>query len=112
MSIIRTLPDNLILRHATPADTAQLADFNAHMHMGQDTTEPFLSLDLWTRDLISGNHPTFRTEDILVVEDTKAHKIVSTSCHISQVWSYDAIPFKVGRPELVATHPDYRNRGL
>jgi hypothetical protein len=31
---------------------------------------------------------------------------------IPQTWHYGGIPLGVGRPELVATHPDYRNRGL
>ena len=31
---------------------------------------------------------------------------------ISQMWTYDGIRFDVGRPEQVATHPDYRRRGL
>ena len=31
---------------------------------------------------------------------------------ISQTWSYAGIPFKVGRPELVGTDPEYRKRGL
>ena len=29
-----------------------------------------------------------------------------------QTWTYGGVPFEVGRPELVATHPDYRRRGL
>jgi hypothetical protein len=31
---------------------------------------------------------------------------------ISQTWAYEGIPFGVGRPELVGTLPEYRNRGL
>jgi hypothetical protein len=31
---------------------------------------------------------------------------------ISQTWSYEGIPFGAGRPELVGTLPEYRNRGL
>ena len=31
---------------------------------------------------------------------------------ISQTWTYDGIPFGVGRPELVGTQPEYRKRGL
>jgi hypothetical protein len=46
------------------------------------------------------------------VEDTKTGKIVSSLNLISQTWSYGGIEFGVGRPELVGTHADYRNRGL
>ena len=31
---------------------------------------------------------------------------------ITQSWTYDGIPFPVGRPEAVGTDPDYRRRGL
>jgi hypothetical protein len=47
-----------------------------------------------------------------VVEDTKTQQIVSSTCLIPQVWYYEDIPFGVGRPELVATEPAYRRRGL
>jgi hypothetical protein len=66
----------------------------------------------WTLDLFQANHPTFHVGDFMVVEDTAAHKIVSSMNWISQVWSYSGVPFKVGRPELVGTDPAYRNRGL
>ncbi len=111
-TIIRTLSDGLVLRHATPDDAEEVATFNAQMHMGHDATEPDRLVDLWTRDLMAGTHHTVKASDFLVVEDTQTGKVVSTTMHISQVWSYEGIPFKVGRPELVATHPDYRNRGL
>jgi hypothetical protein len=31
---------------------------------------------------------------------------------IPQTWAYESIPFGVGRPELVGTLPEFRNRGL
>ena len=95
--IIRNLSDGLVLRHATPADTDELADFNAHMHMEHGTTEPDHAVGRWVRELMSGNHPTFPVEDFLVVEDTATRKIVSTSNTISQVWEYGGVPFKVAR---------------
>src|SRR5204862_2515128 len=53
-----------------------------------------------------------KTGDNLIVEDTRTGAIVSTVKLISQRWTYGGIEFPVGRPELVGTHPDYRNRGL
>ncbi len=107
-----TLADNLVLRCATAADADALAAFNVRMHAEQDP-DPFRArLDAWTRDLVARQHPTVTPEDTLIVEDTATGKIVSTTCLISQTWTYDGIPFKVGRPELVATEPEYRNRGL
>lgn len=112
MNIIKDMGEGLVLRRATPDDAEEVAVFNSLMHLGYGVTEPEETLGQWTRDLMSGAHPTTSASDVLVVEDTRTQKIVSTSSLISQVWSYGGIPFKLGRPELVATHPDYRNRGL
>ena len=108
----RDLGDNLVLRRATPADTEALTAFNAEIHRERDTEGPDERVAAWTRDLMSGGHPTFRPQDFTVVEDTRTGAIVSSLNLISQTWAYEGIPFKVGRVELVGTHPDYRNRGL
>ncbi len=108
--IIRQLPGGLVLRRSTSADAEQLAAFNAFIH--SDNDEPDERVGAWTRDLLSGNHPTFPVNDFTIVEDSTTGKIVSAMNLISQTWSYAGIPFKVGRPELVGTDPAYRNRGL
>jgi GNAT superfamily N-acetyltransferase len=108
----RDLGDGLILRQATLADEEALAAFNAQIHRERGMEEPDDRIAAWTRDLIAGAHPTFRPEDFTVVEDTRTGKIVSSLNLISQTWAYEGIPFKVGRVELVGTHPDYRRRGL
>ncbi|MGN6673180.1 MAG: GNAT family N-acetyltransferase [Thermomicrobiales bacterium] len=106
------LGDNLVLRRATPADADALATFNGQMHAWPNPSDFNDSIAVWTRDLLRGNHPTTGPDDILVVEDTAVDKIAATTCLISQTWSYGGVPFKVGRPELVATDPAYRRRGL
>ena len=99
------LGDKLVLRFATPEDTDELVDFNARLH-----EDPAAGVAV--RDLMSGKHPTTHAGDFTVVEDINARKIVSSMCLISQTWSYGGIPFKLGRPEFVATEPDCRRRGL
>jgi RimJ/RimL family protein N-acetyltransferase len=111
-TIIRDLGDNLILRRATKADAEALANFNARIHSDDSEEHPDERVATWTRDLIEKPHPTFEAGDFTIVEDTRSGNIVSTLNLISQTWSYGGIPVKVGRPELVGTHPDYRNRGL
>jgi len=111
-TILRDLGDGLILRRSKPADADALGAFNASIHSDDGPDQPFEPIAIWTRDLLNGNHPTFGTGDFTIVEDTHAGKIVSTLNLISQTWAYAGIPFKVGRPELVATHPDYRYKGL
>ncbi len=110
--ILRHLGDGLILRRATVTDVEALATFNAEIHRNPDATEPDFRVGVWTRDLMEPGHPTFDASDFTVVEDTRTGQIVSSLNLISQTWSYGGIPFQVGRPELVGTHPDYRRRGL
>ncbi len=108
----RDLGDGLLLRWATPDDAEQLARFNLAIH-SDDPDEPDTGLYYWTLDLMGGGHPTVRASDFTVVVDTNVdNRIVSSLNLISQTWAYDGIPFAVGRPELVATLPEYRRRGL
>lgn len=108
----RDLGGGLLLRWATAADTEAIAAFNAAVH-SDIPGEPDQGIDIWTRDLMSGRHPTVSPSDFTVVVDqNEGHKIVSTLNLISQVWRYEDIPFGVGRPELVGTLPEYRRRGL
>lgn len=108
----RDLGDGLTLRWATPADTEELAAFNLRIH-SDDPNEPEEFLVYWTRDLMHGKHPTTQASDFTVVVDEKARgKIVSSIGLIGQTWTYEGIPFAVGRPELVATDADYRRKGL
>lgn len=110
ITLPRDLGGGLVLRQATVSDTERLADFNAQVH--QDPEEPSAGIDVWTRDMMRGDHPTTGAGDFLIVEETHTGIIASSLCLISQRWAYDGIPFGVGRPEMVGTHPDYRRRGL
>jgi Acetyltransferase (GNAT) domain len=110
-SLRRDLGDGLLLRSADHDDGAELVVFNATMHA--DDGSPGSTLGEWTLDLFETPHPTFRVErDVTVVEDTDSGRIVSALFLIPQVWSYAGVPIKAGQPELIATHPDYRRRGL
>lgn len=111
-TILRDLGDGLILRRSTAADADKLADFNSHIHSDDGWDKPDDRLGWWTRDLLSKPHPTFGQSDFTIVEEQATGRIVSSLNHISQTWSYDGIPFKVGRPELVGTLPEYRHKRL
>lgn len=107
-----SLGDGLTVRWATPEDADELAAFNVRIH-SDDPNEPETFLDYWTRDLLSGSHPTTQANDFtLVVDEKEGGKIVSSMNLISQTWLYAGIPFAVGRPELVGTDEAYRRRGL
>jgi hypothetical protein len=103
--VIRHLKDGLVLRRSSTADTEKLAKFNSEIHTDE-------LVGVWTRDLMSGKHPTFGVGDFTIVENPETGEIVSSMNLIDQTWTYAGIPFKVGRPELVGTRPEYRKRGL
>lgn len=108
--ILKDLGDGLVLRRSRLSDAEPLAKFNAAIH-GENEVDARAVAD-WTRDLLSGQHPIFGVDDCTIVEDTHSGRIISTCNLISQTWAYDSVPFKLGRPELVATLPEYRRRGL
>ena len=109
---IRDLGDGLILRHASKRDAAALADFNSHIHSDDGWDKPDLRIAAWTRDLLARPHPTLSPGDFTIVEETATRRIVSSLNLIPQTWTYEGIPFGVGRPELVGTLPEFRGRGL
>lgn len=105
------LGNGLRLRWATAQDIDAVAQFNVEIH--SDTAEPEMWLHDWTTDLMNGRHPTTTASDFTIVIDTnKNNKIVSSMNLISQQWTYDGLPFGVGRPELVGTDPTYRRQSL
>ena len=109
-TILRDLGDGLILRRASPEDAEALEKFNADIHSNSEGDRQCVAA--WTRDLLTRPHPTFRPNNFTIVEEVSTRRIVSTLNLISQTWSYEGIPFGVGRPELVGTLPEFRNRGL
>jgi hypothetical protein len=110
--MLTSLPDNLVLRRGRPEDAEPLSEFNAKWLSHDGPDEPEEPLAAWTRDVFTKPHPTFSPELATIVEDANTGAIVSSIILFPQTWTYAGIPFGVGRPELIATHPDYRKRGL
>jgi RimJ/RimL family protein N-acetyltransferase len=110
--VLKDLGDGLILRPAARADTDALARFNCDIHCQPGSGEPPRPMAAWIRDLMSGDHPTFKPGDFTIVEDRDTGEIVSSLCLIPQRWRYAGVKFGVGLPELVGTKPAYRRRGL
>jgi hypothetical protein len=106
------LGDGLILRRSRAGDADALANFNAMIHSDQGPDKPDDRVWAWTNDLLEKPHPTFMPGDFTIVEHAATGKIISSMNLIPQTWTYAGVPFKVGRPELVGTLPEYRNRGL
>src|SRR5215212_4547216 len=114
--MLKDLGDGLILRRASRDDAEAVAAFNSRVHLSSgcpfEQREPHRGVAAFTRDLMSGNHPTCDASDFTVIEDTTTGSIVSSTCLIGQRFSYEEVELDTGLPELVGTHPDYRRRGL
>ncbi len=109
-TILRDLGNGLIMRRSVPEDAEALAEFNGKIH-GDDELDA-QRIAAWTRDLLSRPHPTLNPDDFTIIEEAATGRIVSSMNLIPQTWSYEGIEFGVGRPELVGTAPEFRNRGL
>ncbi len=110
----RDLGNGLTLRWATAEDTENIAQLSG-MVFRSKADEP---INDWTvnevRRLMRGDHPLMGPGDYAVIEDShkEGNPLVASTCLWRQEWAYEGIPFRIGRPEIVATDPAYRNRGL
>ncbi|RPI93869.1 MAG: GNAT family N-acetyltransferase [Chloroflexi bacterium] len=109
-TILRDLGNGLVMRRSTSADAEALAEFHGQIHGENEADRQRVAA--WTRDLVARPHPTFHPDDFIIVEETSTGRIVSSLSLIPQTWTYEGIEFGVGRPELVATLPEFRDRGL
>lgn len=106
------LGDGLVVRWSTAADTEGVADLFGHVFREKPDSPINTTVKHWIRDEMSGRHPLVGPNDTALIEDTRTKHIVSASVYVRQRWEYAGIPFTLGRTEPVATHEDYRNRGL
>jgi Acetyltransferase (GNAT) domain len=110
----RDLGNGLVLRWSTADDIEGLAQLTG-MVFRNSPEEPLNHLlsDL-IHHLMSDMHPVMGSGDFALVEDThkQGNRIVACTCLWRQTWEYEGIPFRIGRPEIVTTDPEYRNRGL
>lgn len=108
------LGDGLVLRWSTSDDAENLARLCGMAFRNKEDDPSDEWMELAVHQLMSGKHPLMGTNDYGLVEDTnkKDNPIVACVCLLYYTWQYQGISFPVGRPEIVATNPDYRNRGL
>lgn len=110
----RILSDGLVLRSLSEgyaSDREGLAPFYIDVFSEKDG-EPDEYIGPWTESLLNG-HPATTADDVWVVVDTTQNdRIASALLLIPQRWRYESVTLGVGRVEIVATHKDYRRRGL
>ncbi len=108
----RDLGAGLALRWSTAADLERLAALYGGVFREGPDAPPNAPIQTQVGDLMSGRHPLIAPTDFALVEDTASGAAVAAACLMAQTWRYEGIPLPVGRPELVATAPEYRDRGL
>jgi hypothetical protein len=108
----RELGDGLVLRWATAADAGALAELYAEAFRDTADSPPNEGTLRVVEDYMSGRHPFLGPQDFAVVADERRGVVLAAACLMRQEWDYGGIPFPVGRPEIVASDPDYRERGL
>lgn len=108
----RDLGDGLLLRWSTTADRERIIELYRYVFRDAADEPPNTYIATWAGDLLSGRHPLITPGDFALVEETATGRVVAATGLMSQTWEYAGIPLPVGRPEVVASHPDYRQRGL
>src|SRR5271166_578218 len=108
----RELGDGLVLRWSTPEDVEQVASLYAHVYRPSPEAPLNWHVPIWTHNMFSGRHCHIGPRDFAVVEDTTTGTIVASTCLLGYTFEFEGIPVQFGRPEVVATLPEYRKRGL
>lgn len=107
-------PHGLTLRWSTAEDTEEIVKLIKTVFSGIVEEPPYTNMEKLARRIMRGDHPTLKPGDFALIEDcTSAQpRLLGCTSFWQQLWEYEGIAFKVGRPEIIATVPDYRNQGL
>lgn len=108
----RDLGDGLALRWSAPEDVERVIDLYARVFRPKADAPLNWHIPFWVRDMFSGRHPHIGPGDFAVVEDTRTGALVASTCLLRYTVEYEGIVVPFGRPEVVATLPEYRRQGL
>ena len=110
----RELGEGLIQRWSTLEDTENIAQLCALVFRDKEDEPLNHRMMDNVRRQMSGDFPLMGPGDYALIEDKgkEGNPLVACTCLWRLEWEYEGIAFGVGQPEFVATHPDYRHRGL
>ena len=108
------LGNGLVRRWSTPADVEKIALCTGTVFRHHADEPPNEAVANECRVMLSPGFPLMGPGDFAVVEDTNLPErpVVACLCCWSHRWNLGGVSFGVGRPEIVATLPAYRKRGL
>jgi GNAT superfamily N-acetyltransferase len=104
--------DGLVLRWSRPQDVERVASLYADVFRAGPDAPLNAHVARWTRELFSGRHPHVGPHDFAVAQEKATGAIVAAMGLLRYPIAFEGVTVPFGRPEEVATHPDYRNRGL
>jgi len=104
------LGDGYTLRWANASDRDSLLDLYGYVFRDETSGARNTYTMAYADDLLSGRHPMSSPGDFAVVADAD-NRIVATTVLMRMPLEYAGVAVPSGRPELVASHPDVRNRG-
>ncbi|MFN8466924.1 MAG: GNAT family N-acetyltransferase [Caldilineaceae bacterium] len=111
---IGDLGSGLVRRWSTPDDVEKIALCTGIVFRHHADEPPNEAVANECRVMLSPGFPLMGPGDFAVVEDTNLPErpVVACLCCWSHRWNLGGVSFGVGRPEIVATLPAYRKRGL
>jgi len=109
-----SLGEGLVRRWSTAADTAKLGQLMGIVFRDPEDELPNPRPVHEATLLMRPDHPYTTPDDVAVVEDTSrpGRPLVACTFLWRHRWSYAGVEFGVSRPEIVASDPAYRRRGL
>ncbi|HEV2660746.1 MAG TPA: GNAT family N-acetyltransferase, partial [Ktedonobacteraceae bacterium] len=110
----RDLGNGLLARWSSAADTENIAHLIGMVFREKADEPENTYMANSVRRMMRGDYPLMGPNDYAVIEDTRkeGNPLAACTCLWRQTWEYEGIPFEIGRPEYVATDPNYRRRGL
>src|SRR5256714_13018235 len=110
----RELGGGLLQRWSAPEDTENIAQLCGMVFRDKEDEPLNVRTMESVRRHMSGDFPLMGTGQYALIADPakEGNPLVACTCLWRLEWEYEGIAFGVGQPEFVATHPDYRNRGL
>ena len=105
-----SLADGNSVRWALPADVQGYIDLCANVFKEAADSEYNRYVAKYCRDFTSTYHPQSSANELAVVVNT-AQEVVAGAVLMRVPLNYAGIDLSMGKPEVVATHPEYRNRG-
>ena len=106
-----TLADGFVLRWGTAADFDSLKELYGTVFGDELDTGINHYLVAYVIGLLSGRHPHCSPDDFAVVTDA-AGRVVAATILMRMNMEYAGVFLLGGRPEIVASYPEVRNRGF